>query len=351
MAGSTEVVRSVVNVDNLALAGIVANHYAANAVFADYLTRKAANTITAQLQDLNAFADYLNAIQSEAKGVELSDEEESTGENLQTLPSAWAGMTWGLIRGFVEWGVRRGFAISTINRRLSSVKVYCRLANQAGTIDDGEYMRIRGVTGYGQKDKRHINERRDVTRRSNKKSVAVRLGDEQATKLKMHPDTPQGRRDRLLMCLLLDHGLRAGEVAALKIEDFDQRGGFMYVDRPKVGIEDHRHKLSADTLRALRDWVESGDCPQSGTILRGSRKGGYLTDQGMSEISITRRVGDLGERIGVNGLSAHDCRHHWASFWAGRVDVLRLQEAGGWNSLEMPRRYVKRAEVANDGMA
>jgi len=50
-------------------------------------------------------------------------------------------------------------------------------------------------------------------------------------------------------------------------------------------------------------------------------------------------------------LSAHDCRHYWATFWAKRVDVLRLQEAGGWNSLAMPRRYVEDARIANEGMA
>jgi hypothetical protein len=33
------------------------------------------------------------------------------------------------------------------------------------------------------------------------------------------------------------------------------------------------------------------------------------------------------------------------------VDVLRLQEAGGWSSLAMPRRYVEESEIANDGMA
>jgi hypothetical protein len=31
--------------------------------------------------------------------------------------------------------------------------------------------------------------------------------------------------------------------------------------------------------------------------------------------------------------------------------VLRLQEAGGWSSLAMPRRYVEESEIANEGMA
>jgi len=55
--------------------------------------------------------------------------------------------------------------------------------------------------------------------------------------------------------------------------------------------------------------------------------------------------------VGLANLSPHDCRHYWATQWAGKVDVLRLQEAGGWNSLAMPRRYVERARNVNEGMA
>ncbi len=74
-------------------------------------------------------------------------------------------------------------------------------------------------------------------------------------------------------------------------------------------------------------------------------------DAGISERAISWRVRELGEQVGVTGLSPHDCRHYWATYWADKVDVLRLQEAGGWSSLTMPRRYVEDAEIANEGMA
>jgi hypothetical protein len=47
---------------NMTLAGQAANHHAARGVFADYLSRKADNTIRRQAADLARFADYLNAI-------------------------------------------------------------------------------------------------------------------------------------------------------------------------------------------------------------------------------------------------------------------------------------------------
>ncbi len=70
----------------------------------------------------------------------------------------------------------------------------------------------------------------------------------------------------------------------------------------------------------------------------------------MNERPITERVRLLGEQVGPERLSPHDCRHYWAIYWADKVDVLRLQEAGGWSSLAMPRRYVEDAEIANEGM-
>jgi hypothetical protein len=33
------------------------------------------------------------------------------------------------------------------------------------------------------------------------------------------------------------------------------------------------------------------------------------------------------------------------------IDVLRLQEAGGWASPATPRLYVEEAQIANEGMA
>ena len=101
--------------------------------------------------------------------------------------------------------------------------------------------------------------------------------------------------------------------------------------RPKVD-KVQTHKLTADTLRAVQVWFESGDAPAVGPLLRGSRKNGALTGAGMTEWSISERVRVLGARIDVEGLSAHDCRHYWATYWADKVDVLRLQEAGGWSS-------------------
>lgn len=321
-------------------AGHAANQAAAKHTFSDYHSRKAKNTVKAQGFDLAVFAEYLSMA-----GVMVD------AIRLQHDPDAWQGVTWGLVEGFVKWQLQQGHAVSSINRRLSTVKAYVKLAAKAGAISPQELALIRTVAGYGQKEAKRVNEGRETTRIGHKKADHTSISDDQAKTLKTHPDTPQGRRDAVLMCLLLDHGLRAGEVAALTVNNVDLKKGMLTgFYRPKVD-KTQNHKLSADTLRALRVWFDSNDAPALGPLLRGSRKGGHLTEAGISTTCISERVRTLGKALGIDNLSAHDCRHYWASRWAGKVDLFRLQEAGGWNSLAMPRRYVERAEVANEGMA
>ncbi|MBC8098749.1 MAG: tyrosine-type recombinase/integrase, partial [Armatimonadetes bacterium] len=76
-----------------------------------------------------------------------------------------------------------------------------------------------------------------------------------------------------------------------------------------------------------------------------------LTHSGMTERGINNRVGELGQAIGIATLSPHDLRHYWATDAArAGTDPFSLQDAGGWNSLAMPRRYVESAKIANEGV-
>ena len=94
------------------------------------------------------------------------------------------------------------------------------------------------------------------------------------------------------------------------------------------------------------------DAAAMGRLILGTTKTGAMSLLPISERGITKRVAYLGENIlGISGLSAHDCRHHWATDAArNKTDPFSLQEAGGWSSLAMPRRYVKEAEISNQGV-
>lgn len=319
-------------------AGLVANQIAGTHVFDHYLSRRSENTVRAHLSDLTAFCEFLNDA-----GIDCP-----SGKQLQTDPAAWRGVTWGLVQSFVKWCLAQGVAISTVNRRLSTVKAYSKLAAKVGIIGGVELALIKDVSGYGHKERNRVDERRDVSRVGAKKADNVSIDASDASNLKDQPDTAQGRRDRVLICLLLDHGLRVGEVAELQVSDVDLKAGELHFWREKVQKQ-QRHRLTRDTAVALQAYMQH-DQPVD-YLLRGSRKGGALTDDRMSVRAINNRVRVLGESVGIDGLSPHDCRHYWATRAIQKgTDPFALQQAGGWSSLSTVRRYVDELEIANEGV-
>lgn len=352
----TETVPEIRREELLALAGQVANEAAGGDVAADYLSRLARHTRRTQAASLALFADFLDQAH-EALGADLRDYAGAVAEfpaGGAPEPAAWRGVTWGLVDRFSRWALARGYAVATVNNRLAAVKRHAGLAGQAGVISSDEAQKIRAVRGYGRKQEKRIDENRPVTRVGDKKSEHVSLTQAQAWKLKWAHDldSPQGRRDCLLMCLLLDHGLRVSEVAGLLATDFDLIRGELRFYRPKVDKQ-QTHSLTADAERAAKAYFAQ-DAPALGRILLGSKKGGELTRRPMSARGITKRVCYLGrELLGITDppLSAHDCRHYWATDAArNQTDPFALQEAGGWSSLAMPRRYVEDAKIANQGV-
>jgi integrase len=265
-------------------AGAAADRVARDGVFVDYLSRKAANTLRRQRADLDLFARFLRLAGASVEA-----------EQLQTIPSVWAGVSAGLVEGFKRWMLHEGYAIASVNVRLSTVKMYVKLASKAGVIDQTTAAQVAAVDGYAHREFKRVDEKRSAasvpTRTGAKKSEAIPISRVERKALKDQPNTPQGRRDALLMCLLLDHGLRVGEIAGLTVGAFNLAEGTFTFYRPKVD-KVQSHKLTRDTLRAARAYLNidaplAADAP----LLRGSKKDGELTEAGMSEA----------ERLGLSG--------------------------------------------------
>ncbi len=330
--------------DVMTQAGQAANEQAARVAFDDHTARKAGNTIRRKIADLALFETFLRSAGVPASG-------------LYDNPHAWRGVTWGLVEAFKVWQLQQGYAIGSINGRLSTVRTYAKIAAKAGAITAEESILIASVQGYANKEAKHIDEKRRAdgieTRTGAKKAEAVTIPQDIAEALKQQPDTPQGKRDALLMCLLLEHGLRVEEAAILTVKAFDLKAGTMTFYRPKVN-KVQTHELTANTRNAARAYLKYA--PTEGIIWRKSSKGtGKLSSQ-MSETSATRalnkRVELLGRHAGVEGLSPHDCRHYWATYEArSKTAVDRLMDAGGWSSPAMPLRYIEAAHIANEGTA
>ena len=316
--------------------GAIANAYAEAQTFPTYQERLARYTVRRQKSELSTFARYLTAA-----GLPRSTEE------LHTSPAAWSDMTHGLVDGFVRYLLQQGYAIGSVNLHLSTVKVYCTLAARAGCLSVQEVALIRMQQGFSHRQGLNVDEKREKSRRGHKKAEPILVSLEQADQLKGQPDTPQGRRDAFLMCLLLDHGLRCSELATLLITDVSADTGLLHFYRKKVDKQ-QIHELTPDTRLSLQRYLEVAE--PSHHLFMGSRKGGQLVGR-MSERAITARVGCLCERVGVEGASAHDGRHAWATFAvAAGTDIKALQDAGGWNSPVMPLRYAASASIANRGV-
>ena len=349
----------------LADAGRAADAAAARGVLARYRADLAAETRRAQDADLARWGRFLAATGAAGAGCAWADD-----------PGCWAGVSWGLVEAFPRWQEAEGYSLASVARALSTVRTYAKQAARAGALTPEALRLIETGKAPRARAARNRDAGREQTRKGHKKAEAVALTRAQARALKRQPDTPQGRRDALLMALLLDHGLRIGEVADLKVTDLDLAAGRLRFYRRKVD-KTQVHTLSRDALRAARRYFTAADDgpagpspslpsgppprfsgagapPAAGPLLRGGAEGqpgarGELGAPGVSVRKLAARVRALGERAGVHGLSPHDCRHAWAT-WASEsgTPVRDLQEAGGWASPNMPLRYAAAAAIANE---
>jgi integrase len=324
--------------------GQAANQAAAAGAFYDYRLALAPNTLRRHRAALELFAEYLGE-----KGLRPG--------HLHDDPSAWRGITWGLVDGYYKWLLLQGYSVGSANVNLSTIKTYARLAIKAGVVDPAESQLIETVRARSRhRDRQRIDEQRRKeeipTRIGAKKAEAILLTRPQIAALKQQPDTPQGRRDQFLMCLLLDHGLRVGEIASLHPGDLDLQAGTLSVYRPKVDKK-QIHRLSPETLDAARRYLNQDILPMRNilpTLLAGSTRNGLLRGS-LSIRAIFNRVRLLGRQLGLSDLSPHDCRHSWATLASrAHTPLERLMDAGGWSSYAMPLRYIQTNEIANEGV-
>jgi integrase len=282
-------------------------------------------TLERQGYDLAFFTRFLESIHTQP------------GEFYYDL-EAWRHINAGLVDGFLQWCKREGYAIGSMNVRLATVKAYCKVAHDAGVIPTTVYTRIQGVKGIPRKSARHVDRRREITRVGAKKASAVAIPDMAIYALK-HPDTGfLAQRDTLLMCLLLDHGLRVGEVAILKKTHINLTNKLLTFDRPKVSKDDQLHLLTDDTYAAALAYLPTIPDEQDS-----------LFDLAVS--SIQERVRMLGRAVGIPNLSPHDCRHSYADRAArGGATLDALMQAGGWSNYQTPLGYLKRRAISNDGI-
>jgi site-specific recombinase XerD len=118
-----------------------------------------------------------------------------------------------------------------------------------------------------------------------------------------------GLRDRAILTMLTRMGLRAGEIAALELDDVDWRQGELVV-RGKGGWVD-RLPLPMDVGQVLVDYLQAGrpaDALERRVFIRVRAPHHGLTTGGVTQV-----VNAAAHRVGLGAVSAHRLRHSAAT--------------------------------------
>lgn len=157
-------------------------------------------------------------------------------------------------------------------------------------------------------------------------------------------------RDRAIILLLLDTGMRASELAAdprrdipgLLIQNVDLKNS--YVKVLGKGDKERILPISNNTVKALWRYLVTRDDPPPDQPL-------FLTlhHKPITRNALLQLIRSLGDRAGVPGAHPHRFRHTFAiNFLRNGGKTLELQRLLGHTSLDMVNRYVRIAQVDLD---
>jgi integrase/recombinase XerD len=149
-----------------------------------------------------------------------------------------------------------------------------------------------------------------------------------------HCGTETARRDRLILRVLYDTGVRANELLALNVEDIDLVTGSVKVRMGK-GKKDRTVFLGAKSRKELRAFLKERQEP-FGAL--------FTTDDGEDRLQyggLVRMIQRRAKDAKVPAPGVHDFRRAFAvTMLRNGCDLARLAELMGHSSLEVLRRYL-----------
>lgn len=152
--------------------------------------------------------------------------------------------------------------------------------------------------------------------------------------------TQNANRDKAIIMLMVDGGLRVSEVCQLTIGDYEPKRGQVMIRHGK-GDKKRVVYLGDTSRKAIWRYLAERKNPQKGDPLFVTREGTHLWRN-----NVRRAVVLAAERSGVEGATCHRFRHTFAiNFLRNGGNLFALQEMLGHASLEMVRRYAKIAEL------
>jgi integrase/recombinase XerC len=230
-------------------------------------------------------------------------------------------LTTRVLRAWLAWLHEQGYAKTTVARRVSAVRSWCRFLCRQGSLAANPADGLRGP-------------RQD-------KKLPHFLGVEDVLRLLDAPpaDAPLGLRDRAILETLYSAGLRVSELTGLNVEDVDLTEGLATV-RGK-GRKERLALLGPASLSALRRWLDArpavvGPLARAPEALFLNKSGTRLTSR-----SVGRLLEKYLKRAGLDPrTSPHTLRHSFATHLLDNgADIRSVQELLGHRSLSTTQIY------------
>jgi site-specific recombinase XerD len=150
-----------------------------------------------------------------------------------------------------------------------------------------------------------------------------------------------GARNRAVILLLLDCGLRISELCSLRIRDY--RSGRIYIELGKGG-KGRSCPVSPLTVQAIDEYLQGRESWSPDAPL-------FITNRGkpMDRHNFRNVLWRLGRRLEITKVHPHRFRHTFAiTFLRNGGNIYTLQRILGHSTLEMVQRYLHIAQADID---
>jgi integrase len=221
----------------------------------------------------------------------------------------------------------RDLSASTINVKLSAVRKLITEAKRAGVVSAEEAAQMTDVP----------NVRQQGTRLGNW------LTKDQAKDLLAIPDrsTMKGKRDYVILSLLVGCALRRNELAQLEVETIQLREGrWVLADLCGKGRRIRTVAVPLWVKQGINAWMTAAGV-EDGRLLRRVSKAGKPKGDGLSDWAVWSVVEQAAKEIGIERFGAHDLRRTCAKLCrkAGG-DLEQIKFLLGHSSIQTTERYL-----------
>lgn len=235
------------------------------------------------------------------------------------------------VRDYREHLFKRKSAAATINRHLTSLRLYASWAKEAGLIEFDPTERVKSV------------DRQPLAPKWLDRSQANALVREARSQIKAASGAKanQAIRNYAIVVLLLNTGLRVNELCALEMSDltYSERKGKIKVRRGK-GSKQREVPLNPEALEALKAVLDARPESLKHRFVFAGQDGLPLRPGGVQEMLAT-----LSRRAGVEA-TPHTLRHSFAKNLVDRgVPLDQVAALLGHSSLNTTRLYTTPSEA------